>query len=62
MPTTPTTGGYAAARNPDYAARAYDDVEPHLRGGFTGPRAATYDSLRDFGRRGYERSSTRGAP
>ncbi|HEX2211788.1 MAG TPA: hypothetical protein VHG93_29140 [Longimicrobium sp.] len=53
--------GYVAGRNPDYAGRAYDDVEPHLRGGFSGRRAGSYDALRDFGRRGYERSSTRGA-
>jgi hypothetical protein len=51
--------GYVAGRNPDYAGRAYDDVEPHLRGGFTGKRAERYDALRDFGRRGYERGSTR---
>lgn len=51
--------GYAAARNPDYAGRSYDDVEPHLRGGFTGVRAASYDSLRDFTRRGYERGTPR---
>lgn len=51
--------GYVAARNPDYSGRAYDDVEPHLRSGFTGPRTVTFDSLRDFGRRGYERGSSR---
>lgn len=51
--------GYVAARNPDYSGRAYDDVEPHLRSGFTGARTVTYDSLRDFGRRGYERGSSR---
>jgi hypothetical protein len=52
--------GYAAARNPDYTGRSYDDVEPHLRGGFTGSRAGSYDSLRDFTRRGYERGTSRG--
>lgn len=52
--------GYAASRNPEYAGRSFDDVEPHLRGGFTGSRAESYDSLRDFARRGYERGSTRG--
>ena len=51
--------GYAAARNPDYTGRTYDDVEPHVRGGFTGSRAGSYDLLRDFGRRGYERGSSR---
>lgn len=52
--------GYVAGRNPDYAGRGYDEVEPHLRSGYTGRRAGTYDSLRDFGRRGYERGSTGG--
>jgi hypothetical protein len=51
--------GYVAGRNPDYAGRAYDDVEPHLRGGYSGRGTGSYDALRDFGRRGYERSSTR---
>lgn len=51
--------GYAAARNPEYAGRPYEEVEPHLRGGFTGARAGSYDSLRDFTRRGYERGSSR---
>lgn len=50
--------GYAAARNPDYTGCTYDDVEPHLRSGWSGSRAASYDSLRDFTRRGYERGSS----
>lgn len=53
--------GYAAARNPDYAGRSYDDVETHLRSGFTGPQAGSYEHLRDFTRRGYERGSSRGS-
>ena len=53
--------GYAAARNPEYAGRSFDDVEPHLRSGFTGSRAESYDSLRDFARRGYERGGARGS-
>jgi hypothetical protein len=53
--------GYAAARNPDYSGRSYEDVEPHLRSGFTGSRAGSYDTLRDFTRRGYERGSSRGS-
>jgi hypothetical protein len=52
--------GYVAGRNPDYSGRGYEDVEPHLRGGYTGRGTGSYDALRDFGRRGYERSSTRG--
>ena len=50
--------GYVAGRNPEYAGRGYADVEPHLRGGYTGKRAGSYDTLRDFGQRGYERGST----
>jgi|GEM_PF-5854779 len=53
--------GYVAGRNPEYAGRGYQDVEPHLRGGFTGRGAGSYDQLADFGRRGYERGSTRGS-
>lgn len=53
--------GYVAGRNPEYAGRGYQDVEPHLRGGYTGRRAGSYDALRDFGQRGYERGSTRGS-
>jgi hypothetical protein len=55
------TLGYTAARNPDYTGRTFEDVEPHLRGGYTGSRAGSYDTLRDFTRRGYERGSTGGA-
>lgn len=51
--------GYAAAGNPEYAGRSFDDVEPHLRSGFSGSRSASYDSLRDFARRGYERGTSR---
>lgn len=52
--------GYVAGRNPEYSGRGYEDVEPHLRAGYTGRRAGSYDTLRDFGRRGYERGSSRG--
>jgi hypothetical protein len=55
------TLGYTAARNADYTGRTFEDVEPHLRGGYTGSRAGSYDALRDFTRRGYERGSTGGA-
>lgn len=53
--------GYAAARNPEYAGRGFDHVEPHLRRGLSGSRAGSYDSLRDFTRRGYERGMSRHA-
>lgn len=52
--------GYLASRNPDYTGRGFDDVETHLRGGFTGSYGASYDSVRDFTRRGYERGTLRG--
>ena len=51
--------GYVAGRNPDYSGRAYDEVEPHLRGGYSGRGTGSYDALRDFGQRGYERGTTR---
>lgn len=49
--------GYVAGRNPDYSGRAYDEVEPHLRTGYSGRGTGSYDALRDFGRRGYERGT-----
>jgi hypothetical protein len=49
--------GYIAARNPGYSGRAFEDVEPDLRQGFTGERATEYDALRDFARYGYARGS-----
>jgi hypothetical protein len=54
--------GYTAARNPAYMGRSYDEIEPEIRRGFTGTRAQSYDSMRDFCRYGYERGSrgTRG--
>lgn len=54
------TLGYTAARNPDYTGRGFEDVEPDLRGGFTGSYAGQYDTLRDFARRGYERGAGAG--
>lgn len=51
--------GYTAARNPSYTGRTFDEVEAELRGGFTGSRAAHYESMRDFCRFGYERGTGR---
>ena len=51
--------GYTAARNPAYSGRTFDEVEPEIRGSFTGSRASTYDSMRDFCRIGYERGRSR---
>jgi hypothetical protein len=52
--------GYTAARNPAYSGRSFDEVEPEIRRGFTGSRAGTYESMRDFCRYGYERGTGRG--
>lgn len=49
--------GHAASRNPGYRGRAFEEVEPELRRGFTGDYATRYDSLRDFARFGYERNA-----
>jgi hypothetical protein len=54
------TVGYIAGRNPEYTGRSFDDIEPNLRSGFTGSRSGSYDSLRDFARRGYDRGTGRG--
>lgn len=51
--------GYAAARNPEYSGRQYTDVESDLRAGFAGGNTGSYDSLKDFAERGYERGSGR---
>ncbi|MDP9348050.1 MAG: hypothetical protein M3P24_02760 [Gemmatimonadota bacterium] len=51
--------GYTAARNPAYYGRPFDEVEPEIRRGFTGSRAQSYESMRDFCRYGYERGHGR---
>jgi hypothetical protein len=51
--------GHVAARNPSYAGRGFDEVEPDLRPGLAGERSDSYHSLRDFARYGYERGTTR---
>ena len=53
------TLGHAASRNPSYAGRGFDEVEPELRSGFSGEHSGTYDSLRDYTRYGYERGTGR---
>ena len=49
--------GYTASRNPSYAGRPFDDIEPEIRRGFTGSHASSYESMRDFCRYGYERGT-----
>lgn len=53
--------GHVAARNPAYTGRPFTEVEPEIRSGFTGSYAAEYDTLRDYCRYGYERSSGLGS-
>lgn len=50
--------GHVASRNPDYAERNFDDVEPDLRRAWTsdvGARHGAWDSARDRVRAGFER-------
>lgn len=47
--------GHIAGNNPDYRGKTFDEVEPHLRSGFTGEHEGSYDSVRPFVRHGYER-------
>lgn len=44
--------GYMAGCNPDYRGRAFEDVEPDLRHGFTNADAE-YQALREFARYGF---------
>lgn len=49
--------GYVASRNPDYAGRAFDEIEGDLRHGWTEElqgRHGTWDAVRDRVRFGYE--------
>lgn len=51
--------GYVAARNPEYSGRTFDQVEVELQRGFAGTSAGSYEPIRDFTRRGYERGTAR---
>ncbi|MDQ3557463.1 MAG: hypothetical protein M3409_11915 [Gemmatimonadota bacterium] len=46
--------GHIAGNNPDYRGKSYDDIEPHIRGGYQG-REDEYNEMRDYVRHGYER-------
>lgn len=52
--------GYVASRNPSYQGRAFDEVDPELRQGFSGEQPDDYDSIREFTRYGYERGKENG--
>jgi len=50
--------GQVASRNPEYAERNFDDVEPDLRRGWSdglGTRYGAWDKVRDRARAGFER-------
>ena len=49
--------GHVAGRNPDYAGKAFDDVEADLRTNWK--YDADYDTMRPYVRTGYARSSKR---
>lgn len=51
--------GYVASRNPGYAGRDFEEIEPELRRGFGDEHAADYDALREFTRYGYGRGQGR---
>lgn len=47
--------GHLAGNNPDYASRAFDDVEPELRSAYMGADHDNWDDVRDYARDGYDR-------
>jgi hypothetical protein len=53
--------GYIAGCNPEYGGRAFEDVEPDLRHGFS-DELAEYDAIREFARFGYGRGTGTEAP
>ena len=48
--------GHIAGRNPDYRGRKFDEVEPHLREGFSG-KGEEYERQRPYIRHAYERNA-----
>lgn len=52
--------GHIASRNPDYSGRAFEDVEPELRRGWTSDVSAgsgDWDEVREYARTAYNRSA-----
>ncbi|HEX2718081.1 MAG TPA: hypothetical protein VHM67_10405 [Gemmatimonadaceae bacterium] len=52
--------GHIASRNPDYTGRAFEDVEPELRRGWTSDVSAgsgEWDEVREYARTAYYRSA-----
>jgi uncharacterized protein (TIGR02271 family) len=54
--------GHVAAHNPDYEGRSFEDVEPHLRAGWTDDVAAQsgdWNDVRGYARDAFERGQER---
>ena len=52
--------GYLASRNPEYAGRSFEDIEPHLERGWTGNAAidgSDWNEMRDYARTAYVRGA-----
>ena len=52
--------GYLASRNPEYAGRSFEDIEPHLERGWTGNEAvdgSDWNEMRDYARTAYVRGA-----
>ena len=52
--------GYLASRNPEYAGRSFEDIEPHLERGWTGNAAVNesdWNEMRDYARTAYVRGA-----
>jgi hypothetical protein len=56
--------GHLAGRNPDYAGRTFEEVEPDLRHGWSAhvsARHGPWDEAREYARMAFERSRAQGA-
>ena len=54
--------GHVAGMNPDYEGRSFDDVEPHLRTGWTNDvaqQSGDWDDVRDYARDAFDRGQER---
>lgn len=54
--------GHVAGFNPDYQGRSFDEVEPHLRAGWTNDVASQsgrWEDVRDYAQSAYERGQER---
>lgn len=51
--------GHIAGNNPDYRGKTFEEIEPHLRGGFKGEQEKDYDNMRPYLQHGYEKTVIR---